>query len=360
LGREDVSDIELRFGSNDGDIDPVELARYKAALDRLWAEDAHDVRGETDAFRQRLKLTHDDAFTGLFRVYISAIEAADWGSEAMDKVIGRMEADNEDRADIDALADYHWVIRGFMAPAPPPFGEITSRLEGGFPGGATARARTLQELAVTAAVLAIHGHPDGEHPELIERYARHHEVFNRDSAVQISASGILEDDPFDESTMGLLSTAHDELLAEFGRKFAEPYGWAQPIFKARERVSFTKLSKLVTPRLEVIYRLSSSHVHADSEGWSHGLVTRGDEQMFAAGPTNLGLGLPAELACDLLNVMLQLAVPSSIADEGQVDSDGTLLLAGVRHLTQQALTALHNRQSEVEAAEQDFQAGESA
>lgn len=349
---------KLTFGDKDEAVDSDELNAFLGRLDRMWRENPENLGNELAEFRERLRATHGEGFRGMERVHAGAVEALNWGAAAIGEMVDDLYADESENDDeTEAVEDYLWIMRGFAARAVTVFAEVSWLLEGGFPDGALARVRTLHELAVIASIIALHGQPDGDHPELVARFARHHEAFNVQAAEQLSATGVLMDDPFDPEVMTVLQEQRAELLALFGPAFAQPYGWAQPLFESRERITFKKLEALVEPGLAYLYRMSSSHVHADSEGWQHSLHERAGESVFGAGPTNRGLAVPATLAAFLLSAVIDYAVPSTIASQdGVLDVDGAKLLAGVAHLRDQALAAMGAGDDEVDRAEEAYQA----
>lgn len=353
-----MTNRNLAYGIGGVKPDPHVVAAFLERLNVLVERGKNDPDDVLVTFRGRLRDTYGSGFDAMAQVHETAVEAAAWGADSMSELISEAYADKDsDKEETRALEDYDWIMRGLTARGALAFAEVTWLLEGGFPQGATARVRTLHEIAITASIIAIHGNPDGSHPELVERFARHHEVFNVATAKQLTDTGALSDGFFDEEAMELLREKRRALLAEFGSKFGESYGWAQPLFGASEKVSFSKLSSLVEPSVSYLYRMASSHVHADSEGWQHSLVDRGGKSVFAAGPTNFGLALPASLACQLLLVVLEFAVPTSITIGGEEKTDGALLLRGVKNLAEKAMTLIEAGESEVEERERRFQAG---
>jgi len=348
-----MTDRELSFGSSEPELDAETVASFLSKLDELWDEDASDQANVLPLFRDRLRQDYGSAFDRLARVHAAAVEAASWGATAMDVYIAGLYADaSSEEGEAQRLDEYEWLMRGLGARSLLAFAEVTWLTQGGYPNGALARVRTMHELAITAAVIAEHGNPDAAHPELVQRFSRHREVFYPDTARKLAASGALEDDLFDADTLDLLAQREQELIAEFGAEFRGAYGWAQPLFAPGERISFTKLANLVEPKLAILYSITSSHVHADSEGWHHGLIKFRDEDVFAAGPTNLGLASPTSLACRLLLACLDLVIPATIEVDEEKDTDGTLLLTGVRHLVEQALAAMKAAEAAVKLREE--------
>ncbi|WP_148061206.1 DUF5677 domain-containing protein [Frondihabitans sp. PhB188] len=164
------------FGKPRDHVETTEVAEFLTRFDDAWRQDDETQDAPLADFRRRLQDTHGAAFAASWRVHESAVEAVSWAATNLDLFLDRQYAD-EEAADTKVLEGFLHVIRGQATLAPRTFAEVTWLLEGGFPGGAMARVRTLQELAVKSAVLAKYGAPDSEFPELVERFARHGEAF---------------------------------------------------------------------------------------------------------------------------------------------------------------------------------------
>lgn len=349
----------LSYGSRTEASETNAGKAYIRRVDTFWQEDPDGVSKTLPAFRGRLRDTYGLGFDALARVHSAAADAASWAATAMDTFItGLYDDDTGDAGEAEALDRYDWLMRGFAARSITTFAEVSWLIEGGFPHGAMARVRTLHELAILAIVFAEHGNPERSHPELVERFMRHREAFYRATAEQLAGDEAELEDPIDDDTLRQLTEQRDLLLEKYGSRFGEPYGWAQPLFSAKTRVSFSKLSNLVEPKLNILYSVSSSHIHADSVGWHHSrLVYRGAE-VFTAGPTNLGLTLPATLACHFLKIVLDYVVPTSIEVDEETDTDGLFLLLGVQHFSDQSIQAMEEAEREVEVREESLNQAE--
>lgn len=155
------------FGDRAKPVEQDELRAYLVRLDAMWAS-SDDRVDQADAFRKRLGSKYADGFRSLERMLDEAMDAADWASSAMDRL-------HTDAGD-GQQAQYYAVIKGLCARALKTFGEVLWLLKGGYPDGATARVRTLHEIAVTISVIAVYGAPGREHPELIDRFIAHREA----------------------------------------------------------------------------------------------------------------------------------------------------------------------------------------
>ena len=251
------------------------------------------------------------------------MEAAEWAAGAVPDAV----AGDQDEVEFNR---YYGVIRGLAARSLLTFSEIIWQLRGGYVSGALSRIRTLYELAMVANILAEYASPGRSHPELIERYVRHHEVFTRTEADQLMATGILDPaDYFDEETLEALDRQKEQLLERYGKSFATLWGWAAPLFKSKEQVTMAQLSQLVDPGVSYFYGRTSEHVHGGSAGWHGNFVQREHETVLAAGPTNVGLSVPDALASHLTLVVLQVAIPTNIETGSRRESVGALFLVAV-------------------------------
>ena len=331
------------FGCRAKRVDRDALGAHLVRLDAMWAS-ASDRVDEADAFRKRLGSKYADGFQSLERMLEEAMGAADWASSALDGLHAKAGDSQQEQ--------YYAVIKRLCARALKTFGEVLWLLKGGYPDGATARARTLHEIAVTITVIAVYGGPGRKHPELADRFVTHREAMVPRFARSLVASGMREaTDILDEETLVGLDARRHELAEQYGKDFVQPNGWAAPLFKPKTRITISALMKLVSPRFEFYYSMASHPVHADSDGWHSAIVRDGEEVVFSAGMTNLGLGLPAEVASLLLLHVLDATVPSRVVTGQRVDVSGAFLLAGVEHFRDIGMQAIKTAEEAILAAE---------
>ena len=338
------------FGLHEDDAEPEGASDFFDRLDQSTREALDNFQELQDGFQARLRQRYGDGFDSLLVAYHFAIEAAEWAAEA---VPAALEHDEEE----EQFNRYYGVIRGLTARSMLAFSEIIWLRRGGYVAGAYSRIRTLYELAIVASILAEYGNPGAKHPELVERYVRHHEVFTRSEADQLMATGVL--DPatfFDAETLQALDRQRDDLLARYGKSFATLWGWAAPLFKPREQISMAKLSQLVEPGVGYFYGMTSEHVHGGSAGWHGNLIDREHETVRAVGPTNAGLSIPVVLATHLTLSVLEVAIPAKIETETKSEEVGALFLAAISRAMRTAREQVSAGESAVQAAERDFQA----
>lgn len=197
--------------------------------------------------------------------------------------------------------------------------EVHRLLSGGYPQGALARCRTLHELAVIAEVLNVHGHPDGENPDLAQRYLRHHAVLNwNDAQTYQENSALTEYEPIEDVEMATLKANRDRLVAHYGAHYGKPYGWAAPLHRSGSP-TFRDLEALAdVSHLRSHYRLASHEVHADAKGDALNIFEVGGKRFRSTGMRDTGLATPGHLALislsqSLLSLLLS-ADPVSPSD----------------------------------------------
>ncbi|MET7949752.1 DUF5677 domain-containing protein [Micromonospora sp. NPDC005324] len=345
-----MHDVEFAFGTTEEAVDEERLRRFRARLDLTWSESLAANTEQRSAFRDRLGERYQPGLDAMVMLHVCAFEAAEWAH-------GAIESASKDDPDRLEFANYYEVVRGLFARTMLAFDEVTWLLRGGYPSGALTRVRTMQELVIIASVLAEHASPGADHPELVEMYVRHHEVFIRSVADELTATGALDPEKyFDADTLAALDAKRDELIGRYGKRFKSMFGWAGPLFPDDKPISMARLSGLVTTKLNYFYGLSSSHIHGGSQGWHENFVTRGDEVALACGPTNLGLVVPAQLATTFLLGMLEVAIPAAIRRDGHTDDTGAMFLSGIRRVAERAIKALSAAEERVAEEERACQA----
>jgi hypothetical protein len=211
--------------------------------------------------------------------------------------------------------------------------EVHRLLTGGFPGGAAARARTLHEIAVTAAVIGEHGRTPGS--DLATRYLHHETVgllrhvradlaLARQLGDTVSAEGLAE--------LRRLERRVAELKRQYGREFGDPEGWAAPLVpllpQRRHRLSTPTIADLERladqTHMRSAYGWMSAEVHAGAMGL-HLNVDPLDDSESLIGPTTVGLAAPGRLALESLRQLTWALLTLGIDDE-QTSFDDLLAL----------------------------------
>jgi hypothetical protein len=344
-----MGDSTLSFGGGHiADVDPDRLQNYLDELDAVAAVDRDSMLGDLASFRQRLSGSYGEGFALMSLLHNVSLEAVNLSEAALDEAL-------VDDSDEESYVRYFSVIHGLAARALLAYDEVSWLLQGGYPKGAYARIRTLHELYVAVGVLAKYGHPGGTHPELIERYLMHHEVFTLKTATELAATEYLEPGFFDAETLDQLETKRKALLEKYGKSFNGMWGWAAPLVGGPTRaVHLSDLSPLVDRTIDFFYGLSSSHVHAGSQGW-HENFGDVEKSKMVAGPTNMGLAAPGSLAVSFLASIIEFTVPTIIEVDGDKNDDGSFFLAGVRRVAVQAQSALSAGEQSVTDHEEPLQ-----
>lgn len=159
-----MSDTSIAFGQpDDSEIDEQRLAGLVEELDSSARNALDRNLDDREGFQDRIFQKYGRGLETMDLFYYSAVEVADWAQN----MVYKAQADEDDPEDFD---QYYMVVRGLTARALAAYAEVTWLLRGGFPNGALTRVRFMHEIYVTAMVLAEYGSPEGEHPELVDRY----------------------------------------------------------------------------------------------------------------------------------------------------------------------------------------------
>lgn len=344
-----MADATITFGHpDDSRLDPDRLVGFLARLDAAAGRALRRNLDDRDDFQDRLYRDYGRGLDGMDLLYFSALEAADW---AKNVVHAQDEEDEQEECE-----EYYAVIRGLTARAISAYAEVAWLLRGGFPHGSLTRVRFLHELFVTAGVLAEYGSPGGSHPELIERYLEHRDVFTPAIADDLVATGALDStEYFEKDVLDALERRRAELLTRYGKSFAAMWGWAAPLFPGESRVTMRMMGSLVAPEGHYFYGMTSAHVHAGSEGWHETVVIREHETSLASGATNLGLALPSALATAFLLEIIQMAVPSRVERDDMVEETGAYFLVALARMSGSISDHMWRGEETVEQAEISFQ-----
>lgn len=344
-----MGDAAITFGyPDDSQIDPDRLEGFLSRLDASAARALRRHLDDRDEFHDRLYRDYGGGLDGMDLLYFSALETSNWAKDVLHVPDGEGEEEE--------LEHYYAVIHGLTARALSAYAEVTWLLRGGFPQGSLARVRFLHELFVTASVLAEYGHPEGPHPELVQRYLEHRDVFTPATADDLVATGVLDStEYFEQDLLDALARRRADLLARYGKPFAGMWGWAAPLFPGESRVTMRMMGSMVAPEGHYFYGMSSAHVHAGSEGWHETIVVRDHEAILASGATNVGLALPSALATTFLLGVLQVAVPSRVERGDVVEDLGAYFLVALDRMGELVRDHMERGEERVEQAEASFQ-----
>ncbi|MDD9152593.1 DUF5677 domain-containing protein [Plantibacter flavus] len=288
-----------------------------------WAELIAAEREQENAERNRIAALHRQSLEAMRLLALVSNDALTWAKQQFSKSL-------EDEGGSQDETEYYAVTSGVAGRAIEAFEDIICLLEAGRIDGAHARLRSLQEIFVVTAVIAVHGQPDGEHPNLARAYADHHRVFARSLAEELLATGNVKSQILDEKVLIRLEQMREELIGRYGSEYKSLWGWAVELFPPKTRVTLVRLASLIDVELAALNSIASSHVHASSEGW-HAFIAADDD-------TTGGFDYVSALGSGLFVLTMQCVIPLSISRDGEVDLSGEAWLQSMGHL-QSLLTA---------------------
>lgn len=167
--------------------------------------------------------------------------------------------------------------------------EIGALLRAGYAKGALARWRAMHELAIVARLIA-----DGD-DELAERYLLHDHVDALDAMKEYNEHAAqLGETPLDDVDLDEATTAYDQMIRRFGKKFAGQNGWAAGLV---DRPTWKQLEqKAELGHLRPYYTWSSHSIHATPKGGRLTMLDTADGVFLEVGPNTSSLADPASAA----------------------------------------------------------------
>lgn len=231
--------------------------------------------------------------------YLAVARLAD---EAVSHVLTRRQ--NQARSSSSVLDPRLQVVSALQARMSRVMTEVHALASDGLPRGALARARTGHEIAVFATILSEHGAPDGDHPDLIQRFLDHARVQAYQDASTYQASGLGD---LSDELVGKFRDASKQAVTDHGRDFRGTYGWAAGLFQPGRRLQFPDLEELAGFRhTRSFYKWANHDVHATARSLELNTVVVGEGQVrYATGRTLVGLAEPLSMA---LHSQLQLMI----------------------------------------------------
>jgi hypothetical protein len=173
--------------------------------------------------------------------------------------------------------------------------EILTLMRSGYPDGASARCRTLNEFVVISFFIAKHGN------DVAERYMRHRVIEDYQAAKEFQDyCKISGEIPFSNEEMEKLYENREALIEQYKkpfkkRTFHKKYGWAANALN-NPYPNFTDLMKDVEfSRLLPSYRMASWAIHANSKCMMFKLASP-DEEFILTGESNIGMADPGQSA----------------------------------------------------------------
>jgi hypothetical protein len=322
------------------------LVAHGIPQDEAVARVVHAMTGQTvksaDAVVRQLLDTQEDFLEHerRLRQEFDSQLRADWG-EALDAfyVAAYCMAEAGERFVVDHQEDTAViqddvvdVLYGLLGRARRVAFEIHHLLSGGFPLGATARARTLHELAVTGLVIGEYGRRAGS-ADLARRYLDHEAIARyRDAKEYQNAAAVLNIAGVEPTLYARIEADRAATIARYGIEFKEPYGWAAVLTRNGKAPKFDQLERLANlSHFRSDYQWMCHEVHAGAMGLSLNLTVRGGEVVTIAGPTNVGFGDPGEWALRNLMTLTSVLFTEGLPD-GEMGPTDLLALKTVHGL----------------------------
>lgn len=208
--------------------------------------------------------------------------------------------------------------------------EVFALLRSGLGAGALARARTLHEIAAISAILAKYGAPDGDYPDLAERYLMHADVVTwLDAEEYQKCAPKLGFEPFSDDEMAEMQADFDRVVEAYGRPFGKQNGWAACLTENGNAPNGFRALELLAEadHMRSYYSMASHEVHADAKSWLLNHETIGDVTFRSTGPSSRGMADAAQIALiALTQVTVNTLSAAPDIDERPGDVLGILVL----------------------------------
>lgn len=170
--------------------------------------------------------------------------------------------------------------------------QVLVLLKAGYGQGALAQWRSLHEIDVVSRVLAAHDE------ELAERFFAHEAVESWRAMTEFQEhADALHEARYSDTEVAAQEARFDALLAKYGKRFGDPYGWAQeamatvdPKFE-KGRVFFTDLERAAQiDHMRPYYRMASHGVHSNPKSvlWEADWWPDAPETVLLTGPSPVG------------------------------------------------------------------------
>jgi len=257
-------------------------------LQSLYADLPEALRhrcGNEAVFRKRLCARWKEGLDRLEMLIMIAQESGNHYIEELKNELSEESGESDDDASmLEALIALH-------VGASRTASEVLCLLQGGFADGATARWRSLHEVAVTAMFLM-------EHPgDTARRYLDHAAVERLRSADKYQEHcHTLGYEPFTEEELAELQVEADAVIQKYGKPFRKDYGWAAAALAVKDPTFALVEAALRMEHWRPFYKLACLSVHPGSQSLHCCLsLPAGAGPMLVAGASNAGLADPGHL-----------------------------------------------------------------
>jgi hypothetical protein len=192
--------------------------------------------------------------------------------------------------------------------------EVYCLLEGGFAEGASARWRTLHELAVISEFLQ-------NKPEIVyKKFLAYSDVETHFEALEYQKNHkALGYSRLTKKEMARLEESIQDLNKIYGPDFVRPYGWTADVLEPKKR-NFAGIEETVSFNfMRSHYKLANHFVHGGSKALWFQLGTVYKNEIMLAGPSNSGFTDPAQNTAYSLGVVTsKLCLFESYIENGAI------------------------------------------
>ncbi|MGC5617707.1 DUF5677 domain-containing protein [Georgenia sp. Z1491] len=302
---------------------------------------ASEARERADAIGAAVERERTEHRAELARLWGRALDqylaVAQLADETVSHVLERRQ--NQARSSSSVVDPRLQVVAALQARLSRVMTEVHALASDGLPRGALARARTGHEISVFATLLSEHGAPDGDHPDLIQRFVDHARVqaYQDANTYQTSGAGDLSDE-----LVRKFRHASEQAVTDHGKDFKGIYGWAAVLFQPHRRLQFPDLEDLAGLRhTRSFYKWANHDVHATARSLELNTLVVGEDRVrYLTGRTLVGLAEPLSMALhSQLQVMTALLI-------GTGESENVVSLVTCTMLSEM----VHNADDELVAA----------
>lgn len=168
--------------------------------------------------------------------------------------------------------------------------EVLTLMRSGFPDGANARCRTLNEIAVFSFFIPKHGN------DVAERYAKHRVIEDYKAAKELQKyCDKIGETPFSDEEMEKLHKNYETLIKLYEKPFGGIYGWAAQALGNKSPHFADLIEDVELSHLLPSYRMASYAIHANSKCLMFKLSSP-DEDEILTGESNIGMADPGQRA----------------------------------------------------------------
>ncbi len=179
--------------------------------------------------------------------------------------------------------------------------EILVLLRAGFADGAYARCRTLYETMVISCFIADNGN------ETAKRYLDYSIVNGLNEARLFTKYNEIFEDDMNDEEIEELEKEVDKLKQQYSEQFIKgDYNWALNIIQPKngKKIQFWEIeAKVDFKNMKSFHKSSSNNIHsASSSLYFHRALHNADSHKILMGASDLGIGIPCELASYFINI----------------------------------------------------------